>query len=474
MNRAIGSGSHEPGKIRIYQRQDLDHIPQVQALSTYQKASMKAVAAVLPFRVNNFVIDELIDWNDIPNDPIYQLTFPQEGMLAPEDFEQMMSLIMKGASEAEVTATAHVIQTRLNPHPAGQLELNVPRMDDSPVPGMQHKYRETVLFFPAAGQTCFSYCTYCFRWAQFVGIKELKFASNQANTLVRYLKEHPEVKSVLFTGGDPLIMKTAVLRRYIEPLLIPELDHITSIRIGTKALPFWPYRFTNDEDADDLLRLFEEVRNAGRHLAIMSHYSHPREMEPDAAQRALRRIQSAGAIVRCQAPVIRHVNDYPEVWSRMWRLQVQLGCVPYYMFIERDTGAKRYFELPLVRCLEIFSEAYSQTSGLARTVRGPSMSCTEGKVMVDGVTEINGEKVFVLKFLQARNPAWVNRVFFAKYDPAATWMTELRPALGEKKFFFEDEMREIKETGYAQVWNARSSHERDNMVVSPCSSELDP
>ncbi|NIP15323.1 MAG: lysine 2,3-aminomutase, partial [Pseudomonadales bacterium] len=70
---------------------------------------------------------------------------------------------------------------------------------------MQHKYRETVLFFPAAGQTCHAYCTYCFRWAQFVGIDELKFASRQADSLVAYLERHPEVTSVLITGGDPLV-----------------------------------------------------------------------------------------------------------------------------------------------------------------------------------------------------------------------------------------------------------------------------
>ncbi len=65
-------------------------------------------------------------------------------------------------------------------------------------------------------------------------------------------------------------------------------------------------------------------------------------------------------------------------------------------------------------------------SGLARTVRGPSMSATPGKVLVDGVAEVNGEKVFVLKFLQAREPVWVNRVFFARYDETATWLRRSR------------------------------------------------
>src|SRR5690606_21666860 len=110
------------------------------------------------------------------------------------------------------------IQLSMNPHPAGQVELNVPRLEGVSLPGMQHKYRETVLFFPSSGQTCHTYCSYCFRWPQFVGLDELKFAAREADSLVSYLEQHPEVNSVLFTGGDPMVMKTKVLRRYIEPL----------------------------------------------------------------------------------------------------------------------------------------------------------------------------------------------------------------------------------------------------------------
>lgn len=71
------------------------------------------------------------------------------------------------------------------------------------------------------------------------------------------------------------------------------------------------------------------------------------------------------------------------------------------------------------------------------------MSCTPGKVQVLGVSEINGEKVFVLRMLQGRNPDWVARPFFAKYDKDAIWMDELKPAFNEKAFFFEDELELI-------------------------------
>ena len=150
---------------------------------------------------------------------------------------------------------------------------------------------------------------------------------------------------------------------------------------------------------------------------------------------ALRRIRNAGAVVRCQAPFIRHVNDNADTWADLWRMQVQLGAIPYYMFVERDTGAQRYFEVPLARAYAIFQEAYRKVSGLGRTVRGPSMSAAPGKVEVEGIAEIGREKVFVLKFIQARNPDWVGRPFFARYDPHATWLDQLRPALGRREFF---------------------------------------
>jgi L-lysine 2,3-aminomutase len=421
---------------------------------------MKAVAAVLPFRTNPYVVEELIHWQDVPDDPIFQLCFPQEGMLEREALAGMRELIRNGSPEEQVRAAARRIQLALNPHPAGQQELNVPVHRGRRLGGVQHKYRETVLFFPSQGQTCHAYCTYCFRWAQFVGSEELRFAERQVARLTDYLKERREVSSVLITGGDPLVMSAKKLRALIDPLLDPELEHVTSIRIGTKATAWWPHRFVTDPDADDLLWLFEDVRRSGRHLALMSHYSHPRELAPPMAQAALRRIVESGAVVRCQAPAIRHVNDDARTWAELWRREVQLGAVPYYMFVERDTGPRRYFELPLARVCEIFRDAYCSVNGLARTVRGPSLSATPGKVVLLGDSVVKGERVFVLEFLQARDPAWVGRPFFARYDPFATWLDDLEPAFGESRFFFEEGLRAIEERSRASSRPERAGARR--------------
>lgn len=217
-----------------------------------------------------------------------------------------------------------------------------------------------------------------------------------------------------------------------------ELEHLRSIRIGTKSVAFWPHRFVSDADADELLRLFEEIVASGLHLAVMAHYSHPRELSTPVARAAVARIRSTGAEIRMQSPLLRHINDDPAVWAELWREGVALGCVPYYMFVERDTGAKDYFEVPLVRAWEVFRGAYSQVSGLARSVRGPSMSAFPGKVVIDGVADVRGEKVFVLRFLQAREPSWVGTPFFATFDPEATWLGDLRPAFGRERFYFAE------------------------------------
>ena len=425
------------GRYRPITERNIARSPVWQRLDHDRRESIQVVARVLPFRTNEYVVERLIDWDRVPDDPMYQLTFAQREMLEPEDFARIRDLLRAGAPGDVIRQVANAIRRGLNPHPGGQTDANVPRLDGRPLPGLQHKYRQTVLFFPAQGQTCHAYCTYCFRWAQFVDLPDQRFAARETDDLVAYLRAHPEVSDVLFTGGDPLVMKSALLRLHIEPLLAPELDSVRNIRLGTKSLAYWPQRFVTDPDADDLLRLFEEIVASGRHVAVMGHYSHPAELSTEIAHEAVRRVRATGAEIRLQAPLVRWVNDEPKTWATLWTTAIGLGISPYYLFVERDTGPKHYFEVPLVRAWEIFRDAYSQVSGLARSVRGPVMSTYPGKVRILGVSEVAGERVFVLDFLQARDPAWVRRPFFARFDPQATWFDPLRPALGEPRFFFE-------------------------------------
>lgn len=448
------TGSDFPARdFKVYTHRQLDRIEAIRSLPETLRFDMKVVSQVLPFRVNAYVIEDLIDWDDAPDDPIFRLTFPQRGMLDPAHFDEVAALVRRDASADEMAPVIKRIRDELNPHPAGQMDLNLPMLDGEALPGMQHKYRETVLFFPSQGQVCHSYCTFCFRWAQFVGDRDLRFASSEADRLHRYLAEHTEVTDLLVTGGDPMVMKAHHLRTYLEGLKRPELAHVQDIRIGSKSLTFWPYRFVTDPDAGDILALFRELVQAGKHLAFMAHFNHWREMETPICREAIRRIRATGAEIRTQAPLLRHINDDADTWARMWTTQVRLGLIPYYLFVERDTGARHYFEVPLVKAWEIYRQAMQRVSGLARTARGPSMSADPGKVEIQGVTEIGGERVFVLRFIQGRDPDWVQRPFFARYDENATWLNHLRPALGAEKFFYEDDFADMRADKLALISN---------------------
>ena len=422
----------------MYNLVDLDHIPWLEGLSEEVRFDMRVVSQVLPFRTNSYVLDNLIDWTQVPNDPIFRLNFMHRDMLQPKEFNAIANALIQKKSNKELKNIVFKVRKKLNPHPAGQMTENVPKWNGVPVSGIQHKYRETCLVFPANSQTCFAYCTFCFRWPQFVELdKNVKFSTDPSKQYLNYIRYHPEITDILITGGDPMIMNAKNLEKFIEPFLGVGFEHIQNIRIGTKVLGHWPYRFLSDSDADDILRLYERIVKSGKHLAIMSHFTHPAELDTAPVKKAVKRIRSTGAIIRTQSPLVHHINNAPEIWAEMWRKQVAMGMIPYYMFIERDTGPRNYFEVPLHRALHVYKNAIEHVSGLARTVRGPSMSTFYGKVCIEGITKINKEEVFVLNFLQGRNAKWVKQPFFAEYDDSAVWLDDLKPAFGKRKFFFE-------------------------------------
>lgn len=418
-------------------------IPQISKIKDDEREAIEVVGRVLPFKTNNYVIDELINWDNIPDDPIFNLNFPRREMLLRRHYNLMKKALDSGNNDDEIAKAINKIRAELNPNPSGQ-EYNIPIIDGIKLKGVQHKYRETVLFFPSQGQTCHAYCTFCFRWPQFSGMHNFKFAMKESELLISYLKSHKKVTDILFTGGDPMTMSAQILASYIEPLLQDDLKHIQTIRIGTKSLAYWPYRYLTDNDSDDVIRLFEKIVKSGKNLAIMAHFNHPVELSTDAVKQAIARIRSTGAQIRTQSPLLKNINDDPDIWAEMWRKQVNLNCIPYYMFVERDTGAKQFFAVPLERCWHIFRKAYNKVSGVCRTARGPSMSANPGKIQVLGITEVRGEKVFVLRFIQGRNPNWVDKPFFAKYNEKATWLNQLEPAFGDEKFFYEDELIRIE------------------------------
>jgi len=404
-------------------------VTQIQSkLSEEQKKAIEIVGSVLPFKTNNFVVDELIDWDNIPDDPIFQLTFPQREMLTNTSFESISDAINRGVGREKLNNLIRNIRDGLNPHPAGQVEYNIPSHNGSLLNGLQHKYEDTVLFFPSKGQTCHAYCTFCFRWPQFIGEADKKIHMKEVKLLMEYIRQHPEVTDILITGGDPMIMNASSLSEVILPLLNKSsFPNINTIRIGTKSLSFWPYRFLSDDDSDEVLRLFEKIIKSGKHLALMAHFNHPTELSPSPVQQAIRRILCTGAQIRTQSPIMNHINAKSFIWSQLWNEQVKLGCIPYYMFVARDTGAQDYFSVPLIDCVRIYKDAYRNLSGLARTARGPCLSTTPGKVQILDVVYRNNEIFLIVKYIRARTKEWVDNIFNVKVDASTAWLDNLHP-----------------------------------------------
>ncbi|WP_190236204.1 KamA family radical SAM protein [Allorhizobium terrae] len=431
----------DAGKIIYYANHRLDHVPQLERLAPELVAGIRLAALVFPFKVNSYVLEHLIDWDNAENDPMFRLVFPHPDMLLPDDLAILTRLQNSGDDDA-IAAEVLRIRNSMNPHSSNQL-INIPMFEGQHVEGVQHKYHETALFFAKQGQTCHSYCTFCFRWPQFVQTGAEKFEADEAAQMLSYLRAKPEISDILMTGGDPMVMTTRRLSVYLEPLLAPEFDHIRNIRLGTKALTYHPHRFLHDKDAPALLDLITRLTNAGKHVAIMVHVNHWRELQPEPVQQAIAALRKAGAVLRSQSPILRHINDDAAIWSRMWKDQVAMGIIPYYAFMERDTGAHHYFGIDVDRALSIYQEAHAAVSGICRTARGPVMSAGPGKVHVLGRLTHGGSEHFVLSFLQARKKEWLNRPFLAKYSQNARWLDDLQPSGSENEFFFHEDYRKL-------------------------------
>ncbi len=427
-------------KYKAYGLKSLDKIANKYGISETDLPEIKLCGQILPFKTNNYVLEQLINWQNYREDPMFKLNFLNSQMLSKEHYNKIKTLIDQKASKKEIQQVATSIRKELNPHPAGQKDYNTPSFQGQKLEGIQHKYRETILLFPSPGQTCHAYCTYCFRWPQFLGkdLHKFSFPAKKMDLLVEYIQTNEGIKDVLITGGDPLVMKTKILSKFIKPLIDADIKHLRTIRIGTKSLSYWPYRFLTDKDSEKLLSLLEFIVDNKKHLAIMAHFTHYKELRTEALRQAAEKLVKSGAVIRTQAPILKDINDDAQTWIKMINEQVKIGMIPYYMFVPRNTGADIYFKIPLIKAWKIYLEAYRTFSGLGRTLRGPVMSCNPGKVLMLGKTTIENEKAIALKFIQGRNPRWVNKIFYAKYNDKATWIDQLTPL--RKSFFYEKEL----------------------------------
>jgi len=319
---------------------------------------------------------KLVDWDD-PDDPIRHLIIPHEGELSEW-----------GALDA-----------------SNEKSVTVRR-------GVQHKYTDTVLLL--CTEACGAYCRYCFRKRLFMRCNDE--VSVDVNQGIEYVARHSAVTNVLLTGGDPLLMSTRRLVAILDALR--EIPHVRIIRIGSKMPAFDPFRILNDPS---LHEAFREYSTAKRRIYLMAHFDHPRELT-GAAIRAIDMCVRNGVICVNQCPLVRGINDDPDVLAELYSKLSYIGCPPYYLFQGRPTAGNQPYEVPLVQGWSVFQQALRQGSGLARRARF-CMSHETGKVEIVGVDE---HRIY-LRYHQARAPKDLGRFFACQRDDDACWLDDLEP-----------------------------------------------
>lgn len=358
---------------RVKYIQDLKQIP---GIPPEDLALLEKVAERYVFRANDYYL-RLIDWTD-PNDPIKQLIIPRKEEL--NDWGKL-----DASNEAAVTVT----------------------------PGVQHKYRDTVLLL--CNEVCGAYCRYCFRKRLFMNDNEE--VSKDVSAGLEYIRAHPEVTNVLLTGGDPLIMGTRRLREIISQLR--EIEHVKIIRIGSKMPAFNPFRFIDDPE---LHEVFREFSTPEKRLYVMCHFDHPRELTPE-ARKGIAMMRDCGAVCVNQCPLIRGINDNAKTLAQMFATLSFIGCPQYYLFQGRPTAGNEPYEVPIVEAWQVFAQAVVSDSGLAGRARY-CMSHESGKVEILGVDH----KHIFLRYHRSKHRLNDGRFFVCKRDDQAYWLDNLVPA----------------------------------------------
>lgn len=361
----------------------LSSLDKVPGISAEECADLKLVTDLFAFRANDYYLS-LIDWEDT-KDPIRRLIIPTTEELEPWG------------------------------HADPSLERRYTR-----APGLQHKYRETALLL--VSDLCGGLCRYCFRKRLF--IDDAREVNKDVSEGLLYIRDHPEVTNVLLTGGDPLMVETGRLADIIRQ--IREVEHVGIIRIGTKIPAYDPYRIIDDRG---LLEMIRQYSTDEKRIYIMAQFNHPRELT-DVACQAVSLLQEAGAVVMNQTPLIRGINDDPEVLAALFDKLSFIGANPYYVFQCRPATGNRTFAVPVEESYRIFEQARSRCSGLAKRARFVISHAT-GKIEVVGKTE---EFTF-FKYNQAANPEDLGRFMVYKSNPAAYWFDDYTDLVDEGRIW---------------------------------------
>lgn len=230
---------------------------------------------------------------------------------------------------------------------------------------------------------------------------------------MQYISQHSEITNVLLTGGDPLVLKPSKLENIIRQLR--EIEHVQIIRIGTKVPAFNPNRII---EQPELLQMISKYSTDQKRIYLMTHFIHPRELT-DLSIKAVGLLQTAGAILANQCPLIRGVNDRPEILAELLAKLSFIGVVPYYIFQCRPALGNKTYTVPIEEGYQIIEQAKALVSGLAKRVRFV-MSHASGKIEIVGKIE----KQIYFKYHRAADDTDSGLFMAFKCNPNANWLDD--------------------------------------------------
>ena len=220
---------------------------------------------------------------------------------------------------------------------------------DSPVPNITHRYPDRVLFL--VSPVCASYCRFCTRRRK-VGDPE-KIPLNQYDSAFEYIRNHPEIRDVIMSGGDPMMLSDRRLEYILQRLR--EIPHVEIIRLGSRITSHLPERIT--PEVCEMIRKYHPVY-------MNTHFNHPSELSP-ATVAALGRLADAGVPLGCQTVLLKGVNDDPRVMLELMQKLLKARVRPYYIYMADQVAGGEHFRTTVQKGLEIIQALRGWTSGLA-------------------------------------------------------------------------------------------------------------
>ncbi len=280
------------------------------------QAHLEETIARFPMSITPYYLS-LIDRDDYANDPVFRQSFP-----SPEEL---------------------IIESCDMPDPLAEEK-------DSPAPCITHRYPDRVLFIVST--SCAMYCRHCTRKRK-VGDTSFNPTREELRAGLDYIAVHPEIRDVLLSGGDPLLLSDETLDWILSE--VRNIPHVEIIRIGTRVPVVLPFRVT-----EGLVRVLRKHHP----LWINTHYNHPREITRSSEQ-AIAMLADAGIPLGNQSVLLAGVNDCPRIMKFLVQKLVKNRIRPYYLFQCDLSEGLAHFRTPIGKGIEIIESLVGHTSGLA-------------------------------------------------------------------------------------------------------------